>query len=189
MRKLSLLLVLLTFWGWLSAQKIQWAAEVLNYSSQQSNQNFSTQQALGAPNAMHSQDVKQAWAPAKDDAYLGEFIHLGFAKPIRIQQVIIAESQNPGAIEEITLIDTRNRRHVVYENAFPQPVLLDNRLFTFTFPMTDYEVQSIKVLLKTSAVRGSNQIDAVGISADAKEATLQKPQDQILAARVIVRSP
>jgi len=114
----------------LTAQNVQWAASVVEFSSQRGENAYSANQILGTPNAMEvGSNSEKAWSPKNENAYLGESIQVEFVKPMAIQQVIIAESQNPGSIETIILYDTKNRRHLVYENALPQPIYKKNRLF------------------------------------------------------------
>ena len=183
MRKLTLLSYILFSSFWLTAQNVQWAASVVNFSSQRSEQAFSANQILGAPNAMASgSDSENSWSPKNENAYLGESIHVEFVKPIAIQQIIIAESQNPGSIEMITLYDLKNRRHLVYENELPQPIYQKNRLFQHIFKMTDYAVKGVEIHLKTSAVSGNNLIDAIGISAGTDTPNLApKPTEQLVS--------
>ena len=184
MRKLTLLHYFLFLSLGLTAQNVQWASSVVDFSSQRSESSFSANQILGAPNSMTAgSDLNNSWSPKNENAYLGESIHVEFAKPIAIQQVIIAESQNPGTIEAITLYDVKNRRHLVYENALPQPIYKKNRLFQHIFKMTDYEVKGVAIQMQTSAVAGSNLIDAIGISAGTELPDLQAQPTEELTSR------
>lgn len=183
MRKLTLLSYFFLFSQILTGQNIQWAASVVDFSSQRGTVDYAANQILGAPNAMtQGSNPANAWSPLKENAYLGESIHVEFVKPMPIQQVIIAESAKPGSIETITLFDTKNRRHLVYENLMPQPIYQKNRLFQHIFPMTDYAVKGVSIQMKTSTIAGSNQIDAIGISADTKMPTLNtQPKEELVS--------
>lgn len=147
------------------AQQVQWASEVVDKSSQYGSKYYAAHQALGKPNAVPGGETAMlAWAPAKEESQLGEFIHVGFTVALRIQQVIVVESRNAGAIKRITLYDEGRKRHIVYDNPVPQPTGA-SRVFSHTFPLTEYKVTQVSVELKTSSVPGSNHIDAIGISA------------------------
>jgi OOP family OmpA-OmpF porin len=186
MRKLTLLSYLLYTSLLLTGQNIQWAASVVDFSNQRSEQAFSANQILGAPNAMtEGNALNNSWSPKNENAYLGESIHVEFVKPMAIQQVVIGESQNPGSIETITLYDVQNRRHLVYENVLPQPVYKKNRLFQYFFKMTDYEVKGVEIQMQTSAVAGSNLIDAIGISAGTEMPKIdEKPTEELVSRGV-----
>ena len=147
----------------LTAQQMQWASQVTDKSSEYGREVYSARQALGLPNAVAGTSTEnQAWAPAKEESSLGEHLHLRYTVPMRISQVVVVQSKNPGALRRITAFDTNRKRHILYDNDNPQRSTEPN--FVHTFPLTDYLVSEILLELKTSAVNGSNHIDAVGIS-------------------------
>ena len=83
---------------------MQWANEVINYSSEYLAEGCIATQALGLPNSMQDQPKRQlAWGPRQTESITGDFIHVGFARPMRIRQVAVAESLHPGAISRIIL--------------------------------------------------------------------------------------
>lgn len=151
------------------AQQMQWASKVIAKSSEYGKQYYAAQQVLGVPNAINGSSTEMmAWAPAKEANSTGAFIHVGYTVPMRIQQIVVVESKNPGAIKRITLHDTSGKRHIIYDNNTPQPVGKPSQCFVHTFPLTNYKVKEVSVQLKTAAVEGSNHIDAIGISASAQ---------------------
>ena len=78
------------------AQDIQWASEVIEFSSELSPKEYSAIQILGIPNVLpEGGDSPNAWLPSNPNK--AEFIKVGFERPARIQQVAIAESYNPSA--------------------------------------------------------------------------------------------
>jgi len=159
----------------LSAQQMQWASEVVDKSSEYGNEIYSARQALGIPNAIKGNSTEMmAWAPGRAESSLGEHLHVRYTVPIRIRQIVISESKNPGAIRRITLFDDNRKRHLIYENPNPAPTGKSIRFFTHTFPLTEYKVSEVLIELKTSAVPGSNNIDAIGISPN--EQKYQGPQ-------------
>lgn len=170
MRKIILYILFLGMSFPIAAQQMQWASQVVDKSSQYGREYYSAQQALGLPNAVGSPNLqKNAWAPAKEASSLGEHIHVRYTVPMRISQVVVSESKNPGAIKRITLFDDNRKRHVIYDNEKPAPIALDSRLFSHTFPLTEYRVSEISIELNTTAVPGSNHIDAIGISPNKEE--------------------
>ncbi len=166
MRVSILLLVSLFATTFSFAQEIQWASEVISYSSQYGNEHYAAKQVVGVPNAMTDGEVAHwAWAPKKDEVNTLEFIRVKFLEQIQVSQVVIAESKNPGSISKIVLYDTNNKKHTVYENDNPEPYKEEKRrLFTVEFDKTDYKVKLLRLEMKTGRVMGSNQIDAIGVS-------------------------
>jgi len=149
----------------LGAQEVQWAAKVLNYSTQYSDKDYSANQILGVPNAIGGPNLNDmAWVPKRDNSPSGEFIHVAFKNPMQIRQIAIAESLNPGAIHRIFLYGPDGNKKLVYENKNPKGVMAPFRMFRHKFTLTSYDVVSLRVELKTKAVPGNNQLDAIGIS-------------------------
>jgi len=145
---------------------VQWASEVKSFSSQYGSKDYSAKQALGVPNAIYNPRLHHmAWVPKRENSPLGEYIQVAFDEPMRIQQVGVAESLNPGAVKKITLIDTNGKKHQVYENKkFKVDFFNRARIFRHKFPLTSYKVAQVRIDLNTKAIEGSNQIDAIAIS-------------------------
>ena len=155
---------LFNYWP-VKAQNVQWATHVVEFSSQYSEDEFSANQALGLPDAMDvASFYEMAWAPSREQNITNEYLVVGFENPMRIQQVAIAESFNPGAIFRITLYFTDGEQERIFENKFPRQVLAPVRLFRYNFPMSDRAVEAVKIELKTKSVNGYNQIDGIAIS-------------------------
>ncbi len=162
-----------TCWS-LLAQDVQWASEVIGYSSQYGNKDYSAQQVLGVPNALGATNhYYMAWVPKRESSPTGEYIHVAFQNPMPIRQIAVAESLNPGAIHRIYLYDTQGNRTKIYENKDPRGLLAPYRLFRHKFTLTDFDVAGARIELRTRAVAGSNQIDAIGISASREPIRLQ----------------
>ena len=146
-------------------EQVLWASNVIDVSSEFGTEDHSAQQALGVPNALgRLKDHHLAWVPKKEQSSTGEFIEVGFKKAIRVKQIAVAESLNPGAIQRIYLIDTDGKMNQVYENKSVRNILQPFRLFRHSIPKTNYYVQGLRLELKTKSVAGSNQIDAIAIS-------------------------
>src|SRR5690349_13530869 len=80
---------------------VQWANEVISFSSQVGSKEYSAEQVLGRPNKCPaSGDSPCAWVGKSDGQFGGkeERIKVSYKKPMQIQQVAIAENFNPGAV-------------------------------------------------------------------------------------------
>jgi OOP family OmpA-OmpF porin len=148
-----------------AAQSFQWAQEVVSYSSQFGNHSYAANQITGEPNAIFQEGLSElAWTPLEDEPETAEFIQVRFEYPTTIQQVLIIENFNPGAISKIILIDPAGNEYEVFQNENPQAILRKNRYFYHSFAETSYAVEQLRLELNTSVVNGANQIDAIGIS-------------------------
>lgn len=153
------------------AQSIQWARRVVGVSSEKtggtSGEQYKASQALGSPSKVLSLGESPcAWAPQEADGSADEWIQVGFAKPIQAQQIVVAENVNPGAVIRIIAYDEKNTEHLVFQAPGIQertdPLLR-------VFPKeTNFLCHQLKVILNGAALKGINQIDAIGISPDTK---------------------
>jgi outer membrane protein OmpA-like peptidoglycan-associated protein len=153
------------------AQRIQWASEVIDVSSEYKppvhlqklkSKEYSAEQVLGKPNVLPSGgDNPNAWAPSGTKG--AEYITVGFSDPMKIKQVAIAESYNPSTVSAIYLIDTKGEEHLLREFT-PEAVPLKSRILDVFFDETTYDVKAVKVFFDGWAVPGFFAIDAIGIS-------------------------
>ena len=148
---------------------VQWASEVLDYSSQYSKTEKSAEMVLGPPNVLpRGGDAKTAWAvKAKNGQELAQpaFIKVGFANPMIIQQVAIAESFNAGAITEVIIYGTEKGQEQLIYKGQAAPAKKNARMFNIFLPqLTEFYVASVLVKLDPVKVPGWNEIDAIGIS-------------------------
>ncbi len=150
----------------LYGQEVKWADEVLDYSSQFGKRQYSVDQVLGKPNVLPNLGASpNAWAPKKKGKY--EFVKVGFSNPIKIQQIAIAETHNPGGIHKIFAYDKQGNEYLL--NTFePRFIPIEGRLFRFFFDETDYEVAALKVTINGDLLTSHFGIDAIGVS-DSKE--------------------
>lgn len=153
----------------LNAQEMQWASQVVGFSSEYQYDKYPGQykgiQALGKPSVMPGFGVSPcAWSPLKSDDGT-EWLKLGFATPQKVRQIVISENFNAGAITKIYAYDPAGQEHLVYENPATTAAGESGRLLhVFLDQPTTFEVQALKLELATATVKGFNQIDAVGIS-------------------------
>ena len=149
---------------------VYWAHEVVVYSSEYDDFNHAAIQVLGKPNSMPiGGDSKVAWCVAekkgKEHEKKGEaYIWVQFKKAKRIQQVVIAENYNPGAITKIEIFDKKDRSKIIY-TAKAKPIEEKKRMLSVILDKpTKMRVYQVKVTLQPTKVPGQNQIDAIAIS-------------------------
>src|SRR5215213_6156402 len=110
------------------AQELQWANQVLEFSSQAGPKIQSAKQVLGPPNSLpQGGNTAVSWTPGKDNNE--QFIKVGFARPARIRQVIVVESFNPGAISQVIAYDTTGAEHLI-GNFTPWKTTEHTRIFS-----------------------------------------------------------
>ncbi len=153
------------------AQPIQWASRVVGVSSEknrttETGEQYRASQALGRPSKGPEMGQSPcAWAPTYANGAADEWIQVGFDKPIRARQIVVAENVNPGAVVRVLVIDDKGTEHSVYQPTSPQP-RTDPLLRIF---LTDsFICQQVKVVLNGAARKGITQIDAIGISEETK---------------------
>ena len=97
------------------AQSVQWADKVIEFSSELTPLQYSAEQALGKPNVLPAGGQNpNAWTPDKPKRK--EFIKVGFATPMQIQQIAIGESHNPSAVFKIYVYDEAGREYLIRSN-------------------------------------------------------------------------
>lgn len=148
--------------------KVFWADKVVGFSSQYSKLEHGAVQTLGRPNAYPTGGNQYtAWSCKEKDgneADKAAFVRVGYSTPAIIQQVVVAESFNPGAITQITIFGTNGEKQVVYDGV-ARTVNKKARLFHVILPEpTSFYVKEVEVKLDPITVIGSNQIDAIGIT-------------------------
>ncbi len=150
----------------IQAQNVQWASEVTKFSSQFNLRQYSAKQVLGKPNVLPNLGISpNAWSPAKRGKK--EFIEVRFEQPSVIQQVAIAEVNNPGSIEKIYAIEPNGTRHLINE-FIPRAIPIEGRLFRLFIDETPYQVQGLRVEFDGSIKDDYMGIDAIAIS-DSKD--------------------
>ncbi len=158
---------------------VQWASKILDFSSQYSKTDKSAKMVLGRPNVLpRGGDANTAWAvKSKNGQELAQpaFIKVGFANPMIIQQVAIAESFNAGAITEVIVYGTEKGQEQLVYKGQPAAAQKNARMFNIFLPqLTDFYVASVLVKLNPVKVPGWNEIDAIGISDCVKDTVKAK---------------
>ncbi|MCB9034724.1 MAG: PD40 domain-containing protein [Chitinophagales bacterium] len=173
------LVVILTFCAYFGfSQQVQWASQLINFSSEwtkdmpENTTRYKATQVLGVPNTMSVKVSGLAWAP-KGSTEGKEHITVGFATPQDVQQVIIGETFNAGAVQEIILYDTDGKSYSVYKN---KELTYKNNygetLIPYKVPYTR-NVDKLKLILNTKKVGNMQQIDCIGISSGTQPVKLK----------------
>ena len=178
--------ILLMSFG-LYAQTVQWATQVLDASSELTPEQYSAHQALGKPNVLpQGGQSPGAWSPDRPNRK--EFIKVGFANPINIRQVAIAESHNPSALYRVLIYDENGGEHVV-NTLNPRSVpLIKGRMLNFFMETTSFKVSAVKLEFDGAAVPDFFGIDAIGISDVNYPIIADIPQPALLASGIIVEA-
>ncbi|HEY9046190.1 MAG TPA: OmpA family protein [Ohtaekwangia sp.] len=168
------------------AQIVQWASKVIEFSTELTPVQYSAQQALGKPNVLPAGGQSpNAWAPDKPNRK--EFLKLGFANPISIRQIAIAESHNPSAIFRVLAYDEAGKEYVI-NTLNPMAVPLKGRMLNVFTEATPYKVAAVKIEFDGAAVPGYFGIDAVAISDSNYPIIADIPKMQLLASGILIEA-
>lgn len=165
-------------------QTLQWASKVIEFSSQLTPQQYAAAQILGKPNVLPGGgDSPMAWAP--DKPFRKEFIRVGFATPMKIRQVAVAESYNPGALYKVYAYDEAGMEHELV-TLNPQANRQKSRMLNLFVDTTPYLVVALKLEFDGAAVPDYFAIDAVGITDSSYPVIADIPQSALLASGITV---
>jgi len=153
------------------SQEIQWASKVIAFSSELTPIQYSAQQVLGKPNVLPAAgESPSAWTPDRPNSE--EFIKVGFATPIAIRQIVIAESYSPTTITNVFAYDEAGKEYLI--NTFSASnIPLKGRLFSIIMNKTPYKVAAVKIEFNGEIVPEYYSIDAIGISSSAKPTNVE----------------
>jgi OOP family OmpA-OmpF porin len=155
-----LILVLCGYQG--HGQVVQWASKVLDFSSELTPVQYSAEQALGKPNVLPAGGQNpNAWTPDKPKRQ--EFLKLGFANPMQIEQIAIAESHGPSALFKVYIYDEKGTEHLV-RSFNPGPIPFKGRMLNIAMEKTAFKVAAVKLEFDGQALPDYFSIDAVGIA-------------------------
>ncbi|MBU2914667.1 OmpA family protein [Reichenbachiella agariperforans] len=143
-------------------ETVQWASEVMFVTSELTALQYAASQALHSPNVYPSGgESPNAWRPGKTDKQ--EYIVVKFDKPIRAQQIAIAETENPGAVSKVYAYDSLDNEYLLFD-LNTRPIPLKSRLLNLFFEKTPYRIAYLRVDINGESVPGYNSIDAIGLS-------------------------
>lgn len=182
-RLLSVIIILFAMSYGASAQVVQWASKVLEFSSELTHAQYSAEQALGKPNVMPAGgDNPNAWMPDRPDRK--EFLKLGFDKPMSIKQIAIAESFNPSALYRILVYDEAGREYEL-STFNPMGIPMKGRMMNFFLEPTAYKVAAVRLEFDGAAVPDYFAIDAVAISDSNYPIVAFIPTPELLASGIV----
>jgi OmpA-OmpF porin, OOP family len=169
-----------------AAQVVQWASKVIEFSSELTPVQYSAQQALGKPNVLPAGGQSpSAWSP--DMPKRKEFLTLGYANPISIRQIAIAESHNPSALTKVYAYDPAGKEYLI-NTLIPMVVPLKGRMLNIFMEPTPYKVAAIKLEFDGSELADYFGIDAVAISDSNYPIIADIPTMQLLASGILIES-
>ena len=160
---LGILLFLLQ-WSYNVKAQVKYAARAIAWSSQYyQSGSWTAQQATGLPNVSGCSDNGSAWASRTQDDQR-EWLEFGFDDPMPISRIFIHETYNAGAIDTVYVFNPHTQ---LYEKVYEATAVAGApcpRAFRIAFPATYFPVSKIRIAINSPAVRGYNEIDAVGIA-------------------------
>lgn len=153
------------------SQDIQWASKVIEFSSELTPIQYSAEQLLGKPNVLPAAgESPSAWTPDRPNSK--EFVKVGFETPIKIRQIVIAESYGPTTITNVYAYDATGKEYLI--NSFnASDIPLKGRLFSIIMNETSYEVAAVKIEFDGLIVPEYYSIDAIGITNSAKPTNVE----------------
>ncbi len=182
-RLLPVIIILFAMSYGASAQVVQWASKVLDFSTELTHAQYSAQQALGKPNVMPAGgDNPNAWMPDKPNRK--EFLKLGFDKPMSIKQIAIAESFNPSGLYKILVYDESGKEYEL-STFNPMAIPMKGRMMNFFLEPTSYKVAAVKLEFDGAALPDYFAIDAVAISDSNYPIVAFIPTPELLASGIV----
>ena len=186
MNRFALLVLLSAVAMTAGAQTLQWADKVLEFSSQITPGQYSAEQALGKPNVLPAGGQNpSAWMP--DKPRRKEYLKLGFANPMSIRQIAVAESFNPGALYKVYVYDENGKEHEI-TTLNPQANPQKSRMLNIFFEQTPYKVTAVKLEFDGAALPDYFSIDAVAITDSSYPVIAEIPQAALANSGITVES-
>lgn len=134
----------------------------MEVSSEVSSKQSCAGQVIGAPSVFPQGGASySAWEPAIKSKT--QYVKVGFKRPMKPKQIIVAENFKPGSVSKIVLIDKFGKEHVV-KKLKPRPVDEPHRIFHVQLDNVDFETTSMKLYLDVTSFDEMPQIDAIGMS-------------------------
>jgi hypothetical protein len=140
----------------------QWASDA-QASSEFGNPDWSALQAAGEPDVEECGDSNLAWAPASNDTV--EWLEIFFPTPVEAMSIRIVQTNNPGQIVAVELIDINGNYRIAYTKKLMRapegcPLTLRFDLDDRGAPLT----RGLRISLDQSILEiGTAEIDAVNL--------------------------
>ena len=149
---------------------LQWAATLLDASSQYTATSWSAAQVLGAPDVYpRAGDDVGAWATLTADGGR-ETLEVGFDRPAPIDAVHVLETYNPGAVSRVEALAPDGRTVLLFDRTL-EPVRgvrapeAGAAIRVVAGPCTPFPVERLRVTLDSHLAPGWNELDAIGVHA------------------------
>ncbi len=167
MKKHLFFLLFISFITLTGFANIQYASEVIDFSSQYTESSWSAQQLLGAPDTYPDYgDIMTAWASQSADGSR-EYLVLGYSSPMQVSHIGIFETYNPGAVDTIYVRNASNGQWNMVWSGTAIAQSAESRIFQVEFTLTNYLVDAVRIAVNSPAIPGWNEIDAVAIADEA----------------------
>lgn len=149
------------FWVW---QRPYWFVFRDGAARQPEKRRWGTEAACGAPDTPASGDQDTAWATREEDAK-DEWLLLEYATPVRVTAIEVHENFNPGAVVAVAILTPQGEELELWRNQEVKAPPEAARILQIDIPL-GFEVERVKLTLASEAIRGWNEIDAVGLRDD-----------------------
>ena len=135
----------------------QWATGA-TASSQYGDDDYSAQQAIGAPNTMECGDIETAWASETSDGV--DWLEVTFATAVVPSEINIRETNMPGFINKVEVKDEAGVYYTVWEGT---PAIVEEcpRVLTVSVSGVNARVSAVRINLDQREGGWWNEIDAV----------------------------
>jgi hypothetical protein len=135
----------------------QWATGA-TASSQYGDDDYSAQQAIGAPNTMECGDIETAWASETSDGV--DWLEVTFATAVVPTEINIRETNMPGFINKVEVKDEAGVYYTVWEGT---PAIVEECPLVLTVSVSgvNARVNAVRINLDQREGGWWNEIDAV----------------------------
>ena len=154
------IVAILALW-WKDHQRLTAKLKSYGISSGRLGVSWHENEATGKPDTQLAGDQPTAWASATEDGQR-EWLQLEYAKAIVPTSVVIHETYNPGAVDEISAFKPDGTEVTVWQGTDPTPIGQAKGVSVIPLSI-DFLCKSIRVHLDSPRVGGWNEIDAVGL--------------------------
>jgi len=149
------------FWVW---QQPYWFVFRDGPDATAQQRQWGPEAASGAPDTPAPGDHGTAWATKEQDQ-TGEWLLLEYDAPVRATALEVHETFNPGALAVVSIFSPQGDEIEVWTNHDVGAVADKGRVLRIDLPL-GFDVERVKLSLRSDLVAGWNEIDAVGLRDD-----------------------
>lgn len=147
----------------------QWAASA-EASSQYGSENFAAAQAAGEPNTSNCADQVTAWASQGNNTQ--EWLLLTYATPVAVTEVLVYQTNAPGAITRIEALSGGTVQAVLFEGVDPARACPGALRVMVETPPASASAPVYGVRVTINQTNGWSELDAVELVGMTAEGTL-----------------